>query len=512
MFHDWSPEKYIDRFNMVFKRYNLQRDKVFAVVTNFKSRQFLSAIETYIGNDKVVFCLVHQLNCKFNELLLDYDYEEDKIHYEEKLPDCGVQETINEQDEQEREQEQEQYFSDLDEENDKGGPENEVNDEAAPVRARTDLDEEEAMVNCEELISELDQKKENFDEDDEEGDEPIGDEEDALAYIKLVEEPRDILKILSKRNFSEMYATVRVVHQLLKLYATIASKSELLDELNEATKKSGGYEFHLYYLLSYRNWNYLHQFLFYFKMTKADLLPFLQAHSDELQMPLSEHDLKIVDDVFDLLSFLVKKMNMLSLEESIGLGKAMNVTKYFINALPKLDMYTEQGRQLKQQFLNFFHQKHGFFERDNLYGIASLLDPKATKYDFKTDYTFKRALRNLHDMLCLRLDKNFNLSMFRIRAPLRIELENFHKRRPFRGPNDIVKFQMNSPVLQKLVYDYFTLPAICFEPKKIDFEVKERIHEVLSQCRSDTLSQVMLLNSLDEDVLDQIIGYAKFWH
>lgn len=186
--------------------------------------------------------------------------------------------------------------------------------------------------------------------------------------------------------------------------------------------------------------------------------------------------------------------------------------RYFINSLPKLDMYTEQGRQLKQQFLNFFHQKHGFFERDNLYGIASLLDPKSTKYDFKTDYTFKKALRNLHDLLCLRLDKNFNLTMFRIRAPLRIELENFHKRRPYRGGNDIVKFQLNSPVLQKVVYDYYTLSAICFEPKKIDFETKERIHEVLSQCRSDTLSQVMLLNSLDEDVLDQIINYAKFWH
>ena len=161
--------------------------------------------------------------------------------------------------------------------------------------------------------------------------------------------------------------------------------------------------------------------------------------------------------------------------------------------MPNLNMYTDEGNKLKRQFISFFNQKHGFFERDNFYGIASLLDPKATKYDFKTDYNFKKALRNLHDLLCLKLDKDFNLAQFRIRAPLRIELENFHKRRPYAGVNDIVKFQLNSPVLQKVVYDYFTVTAICFEPTKIDFEVKERIHEVLSQCRSDTLSQVMLL-------------------
>ena len=175
-------------------------------------------------------------------------------------------------------------------------------------------------------------------------------------------------------------------------------------------------------------------------------------------------------------------------------------------------MYTDEGDRLKNDLLSFFRQKHGFFERDNLYGIASLLDPKATKYDFKTDYNYKRALRNLHDLLCLRLDKDFDLRKFSIRAPLRIELENFHKNRPYVGDNDIVKFQLNSPVLQDLVYDYLTLTAICFEPKKIDFEVKERIHEVLSQCRSDTLCQVMLLNSLDEDILERIISCAKFWH
>lgn len=324
MFHDWSSDKYIDKFNMIFKRFGLQRDKVFAVVTNFKSRQFLSAVETYIGNDKVVFCLVHQLNCKFNELLLDYDYEEDKIHYEEKLPDFGDQEQIPEQDEEEQ-----QYFSDEPEdEKDNAGsdPESEANDKPAVVPANNELDEEEAMVNCEDLISDL-QKKKNFEEEDEDEDEPLGDEEDALAYIKLIEEPKDILKILSKKNFNQMTATVRVVHQILKLYAGIASKRELLDELNEATKKSNGYEFHLYYLLAYRNWNYLYSFLFYFRMTKQEFLPFLQAHPDELQMPLNEHDLKILDDVFDLLSYLVKKMNMLSLEESIGLGKAMNITK-----------------------------------------------------------------------------------------------------------------------------------------------------------------------------------------
>ena len=506
MFHDWSTDKYIDKFNMIFKRFGLQRDKVFAVVTNFKSRQFLSAVETYIGNEKIVFCLVHQFNCKFNELLLDQDYEEDKIHYEEKARELNNDElALNE----EQEEYEEEKFSEGGDQNGANETEQLEKGEKESNSVKKDLDED-ALLNCEDLIKKL--TKSEFEEEDEE-EEAVGDEEDALAYIKLIEEPKDILKTLNERLVDEQTpANVRVVHQLLKLYAYIASKEELLAELNELTKKTNGYEFHLYYLLSHRNWNYLYQTLFYFKMTKSEFLQFLQAHPDELQMPLSEHDLKIVDDLVDLLTFLVRKMNLLSLEESIGLGKAMNITKYFINSMPNLNMYTKEGNQLKQQFLNYFHQKHGYFERDNLYGIASLLDPKATKYDFKTDFNFKKAVSNLHDLLCLRLDKNFDFTHFRIRAPLRIELENFHKRRPYAGVNEIVKFQLNSPVLQKVVYDYFTLSAICFEPKKIDFEVKERVHEVLSQCRSDTLSQVMLLNSLDEDVLDRIITHAKFWY
>lgn len=330
MFHDWSFDKYIDKFNWIFRRFGLQRDKVFAVVTNFKSRQFLSAIESYIGNDKIIFCLIHQFNCKFNELLLDHDYEEDMIHYEEKAKELNEEgmAVLNEQQENE---EEEKYFSDdLRNENDEKNVEEEPEKKklekgSHSASANNDLDEEEALVDCDDLIKEL---KEGEPEEDEEEDEIAGDEEDPLAYIKLFEEPEDILKTLNEKKLNERTpATVRVVHQLLKLYAYIAFKTELLDELNEATKKANGYEFHLYYLLAHRNWSYLYQTLFYFKMTKSEFLQFLQAHPDELQMPLSEHDLKIVDDLLDLLTFLVKKMNLLSLEESIGLGKAMNITK-----------------------------------------------------------------------------------------------------------------------------------------------------------------------------------------
>lgn len=182
-----------------------------------------------------------------------------------------------------------------------------------------------------------------------------------------------------------------------------------------------------------------------------------------------------------------------------------------MNTLPKVFLKTNEARKLKSQLLDYFKRKHGVFERDNYYSVASLLDPKCTKYDFQTDLTYNKAIRNLHEMLCYRLDKNFNIALYRIRAPLRIELEHFHINRPYKGVNNITKFQLNSPVLQELVYDYFTVPAICFEPKKIDFEVKDRIIDCLSQVRSDTLSKVLLLNSLDSDVLDRIIDCAKFW-
>lgn len=174
-------------------------------------------------------------------------------------------------------------------------------------------------------------------------------------------------------------------------------------------------------------------------------------------------------------------------------------------------MKTEEATQLKLKMMNFMRKKHGMCERDQYYGIAAAVDPKCTSLDFMNDRSFKEAVNNLHDNLCYRLDKNFNLALYRIRYPLRIEIENYQKQRPFKGLNDVSKFQCHSPVLEELFYDYFTIPAICFEPKKIDFEVREQVIECLSQVRSDTLAKVIMLNSLDKDVFDKLIDYSKFW-
>lgn len=494
VFHDWSSDKYIEKLNYIFKRFKLSREKVFSVMTNFKAKPFLDAIDIFVGSNKINFCLIHQLNNKFNELLLDCDYEEDKIHYEQELkPLEDNQDNENQNDENQddenqddyKSEEEENFFSDDDFSSDKSIDEN--------------IDEDK-------MNKDLNGEEDKSEEDEED----LFEYDASLAYVKLFEEPRDVLKALNKQNLNEKPTEVRIIKSLIKAFAYISSNQELLEKLNEITKNKNGHEFELFYLLSYKNWNYLHQFLLYFRMIRSEFVEFVAQH-EEIPFGLDENELEIVDDIFDLLAYLVKKLNFMSLEESIGMGKALNIMKYFINSLPKLNLKTEEGNKLKQKFFDFFNFKHGVFERDEIYGIASLLDPKCTKYDFKTDQTFENALRNLHEMLCYKLDKDFNLALYRIRAPLRIEIENFHKRRPYRGGNDITKFQLNSPVLQDLVYDYFTLSAICFEPKKIEIRVKESINECLSQIRSDTLSEIQLLNSLDKDVLDKIIDHAKFW-
>ena len=489
VYPDWSADSYIEKLIHLFKRYNLDRNKVFSVVTNLKARQFQNAIDTYIGANKRLFCLIHQLNCKFNELLLNCDYEEDKVHYEEKLEELMDANEIDANQQLNSNGEEENRFSDDDFDMEEKKEEVEISDGLA-------LEDEEVENNNELALEDEDSAEE---------------EDSELAYVKLDEEAKDVLEALSKQKLNEMPDTIRVTKSLIKTFAFISSNKELQKELDNKTKKKNGHDFQLIYLLSYNNWNYLYQFIFYFKMIKNDLLEFL-GERKQIPFELDEHDLEIIDDLFDLLACLIKKLNFLSLEEDIGLGKVLNIMKYFINSLERLNLKTKEAEQLKCKLLAFFQDKHGIFERDLFYGIASLLDPKCTKYDFRNDYTFKQALTNLHETLCFRLDKNFNLTLFRIRAPLRIEIENFHKDRPYRGCNDLTKFQMTSPVLQEVVYDYFTLSAICFEPKKIDYAIKAAVNESLSQVRSDVLSKVLLLNSLDKDVIDKIIDHSKFWY
>lgn len=303
---------------------------------------------------------------------------------------------------------------------------------------------------------------------------------------------------------------VRLIKSLLRTYAFIASDEDLLAELNESTIKKDGHEFELYHLLAYKNWNYLFQFVFYVKKTKNDLLDFVQKYK-EIPFDATDEDFEFLDDMFELLAFLTKNLGLLSLEDKIGLGKSLKIMKGLVEKFAEIEFKTEKGKQLKDEFLNFFKTKQGIYQRDNYYSVASLLDPKCSNYDFESDETFDSAIKNLHDVLCYRLDEKFNLSLYKIRAPLRIELETFHRFRPYKTTNEVVKFQLNSPVLISLACDYLTGSAICFEPKQIDYEIRERISECLSQIRRDTLSKILILNSLDADVFDKILEHAKFW-
>jgi len=521
VFHDWSSDRYIEKFNYIFKRFKLDRNKVFAVVTNLKAKEFVNALDIYIGSQKVIYCLVGQLNGKFNEVFLNCDYEEDKIHYQEPLKELDsevenlieentatVENTDNNNDDN-YDRDYSDNECDFSEDGDESnyGDSNQVDQQPSEDVKLVNESEGDDLYETdkEELEGKLAAQTE---EDEEETDFELEDE--TIAYVKLKEEAIDVFKALRKQKINEMPPTVRVVKSLLKSFAFIASNEKLLAELNNLTVAKNGQEFYLYFLLAYKNYSYLHKFLFYFKETKEIVVDFCKSKS-QIPYDLNENDLKIIDDLFEILACIMKKMNLLSLEDDISLGRSLNIYKFFINTLSKLLLKTEEGRKLKYSLVDFFKRRHGVFERDDFYSIASLLDPKSTKYDFKTDQNYGKAISKLYDLLCYRLDKDFNIALYRIRLPLKLEVENFHRNRPYKGVNCITKFQLNSPVLQDLVYDYFTVPAICFEPKKIDYEVRDEIIDAMSQVRGDQISKVVLLNSLNGDVFDRVIDCAKFW-
>lgn len=318
---------------------------MFAVVTNLNARQFRNALDMYFGSEKVIFCLIHQLNSKFNELLLNCDFEEDKIHYEEQLKELETivenaidenaidedtidENAMDENEENGEESDKSSQFSDdqifgLNEFPDDDQPDEQNEDEKLNDDLQNETKKCEDEEDVEELIGRVGAEKEE--EDDESDEEPdLGD--DTVAYVKLFEEPAGILRTLNKQKINEMEPTVRVIKSLIKTYAYVSSKDELLDELNSITAAKNGHQFLTYFLMAYKNWNFLHKFLFYFKMVKEEAVQFF-TKNPEIPFDLSEHDLEILDDLFDLLAALVRRMNMLSLGEDFSLGKTLNILK-----------------------------------------------------------------------------------------------------------------------------------------------------------------------------------------
>lgn len=179
MYPDWTSDDYIEKINFFFKSYGLERVKVFSVVTNLRAKHFQSAMDIYFGSEKVIFCLAHQLNNKFNQILLSCDYEEDKLHFEKKYKELtSIPDQKDEQNENYGSDQQyysdENYNSNDDKEDDKD--DFDKNEKARENEAGEDYDDV--------ALNDL-----NKDEDDEEDD--FVEDED-LAYVKLFEEPTGI--------------------------------------------------------------------------------------------------------------------------------------------------------------------------------------------------------------------------------------------------------------------------------------------------------------------------------
>lgn len=271
-------------------------------------------------------------------MFLNCDYEEDMLHYEEKLeelkelpPDVVAENADDPRsdnddlfglDDEPLEPNEDEQNDNLDNDEQDDANNDEKTEEEEQIELTNDDDPigEDEMEKVE-LIGKLGEIKM---EDDEDSEDEL--EDATLAYVKLIEEPKDILKSLNKQNINEMPIQVRVIKSLIKTYAYISTKDELLDELNDLTKSKNGQEFYLYFLLAYKNHNYLHKFLFYFNAVKQDVTEFFAKHP-EIPFDLSEQDLDILDDLFILLSYIVKKLNMLSLDEDISLGKTLNIYK-----------------------------------------------------------------------------------------------------------------------------------------------------------------------------------------